>query len=74
MFSLYKYTFRVQCMVFFLSLSMYLGIFETKMTHVVVDQAECKAPVHDGQAPLRKKSVVRVHITEVCERGVMTLL
>lgn len=32
---------------------MYLGISEAEMTHVVVDQAEGEAPVHEGQASLR---------------------
>jgi len=36
--------------------SMYLGISQTKMTHVVVDQAEGKAPVHEYQAPLRERT------------------
>lgn len=34
---------------------MYLGIFETEMTHVVIDQTEGKAPVHERQAPLRRE-------------------
>lgn len=31
------------------------------MTHIVVDQAESKAPVHDGQAPLWGESTVSKH-------------
>lgn len=50
---------------------MYLGIFETEMTHVVVDQAEGKAPVHGGHAPLRRESMVSTHAAEVCEIGVI---
>lgn len=49
----------------FLSLNMYLGIFETEMTHVVVDQAEAKAPVHDGQAPLWRESLVSINTAKV---------
>lgn len=44
---------------------MYLGILETEVTHVVVDQAESKAPIHDGQTPLRKESMVIKHAAEV---------
>lgn len=50
---------------------MYLGIFETEMTHVVVDQAKGKAPVHDGQAPLRRESVVSTHAAEAYAIGVI---
>lgn len=32
----------------------YLRIFETEMTHVVIDQTEGKTSVHEGQAPLRR--------------------
>lgn len=39
----------------------YLGIFETEMTHVVIDQAKGEAPVHEGQAPLRKEEVCLAH-------------
>lgn len=31
------------------------------MAHVVVDQAKGKAPVHDGQAPLRRRIIVSAH-------------
>ena len=48
---------------------MYLGIFETEVTHVVVDQAEGEAPVHDGQAPLRGESVVSTQAGEECATG-----
>lgn len=44
---------------------MYLGIFETEVTHVVVDQAESKAPVHDCQTPLKKESMVIKHAAKV---------
>lgn len=50
---------------------MYLGIFETEMTHVVVDQAKGKAPVHDGQASLRRETGVSAHVVEVCETDVI---
>lgn len=50
-----------------LSLSTYLGIFETKMTHVVVDQAEGKAPIHDGQALLWRESKVSTQAADVCK-------
>lgn len=48
-----------------LSQSMYLGIFETEMTHVVVDQAKGKAPVHEGQAPLGRESGISTHAAQV---------
>ena len=53
------------CCAGLLSQSMYLGILETEVTHVVVDQAESKAPIHDGQTPLRKESMVIKHAAEV---------
>lgn len=34
---------------------MYLGIFESEMTHVVIDQTKGKAPVHECQAPLKRE-------------------
>lgn len=40
------------------------------MTHVVVDQAESKAPVHDDQAPLRRESMVSTYTAEV-NKGVI---
>lgn len=51
--------------------NMYLGIFESEMTHVVVDQAKGKAPVHDGQASLRRETGVSAHAVEVCETDVI---
>lgn len=48
-------------------LSAYLGIFETEVTHVVVDQAEGKAPVHDSQTPLWGESVVSPHADKARE-------
>lgn len=38
-----------------LSRGTYLGIFEAEMTHVMIDQAEGKAPVHESQAPLQRE-------------------
>ncbi len=56
-------TFPKKCS-FPLSQSVYLGIFETEMAHVVVDQAESKAPVHEGEAPLRRESVISKHAAD----------
>ena len=56
---------EVVCCAGLLSPSMYLGIFEAEVTHVVVDQAESKASVHDGQAPLKKEIMVSTHTAEV---------
>lgn len=53
------------------SQSTYLGIFETEMTHVVVDQAEGKAPVHEGQAPLRGESAVSTHAAQLYTTGMI---
>lgn len=37
----------------------YLGVFECEGTHVVVDQAEGKASVHEGQTALRRQAQIR---------------
>lgn len=43
-----------------LLLYMYLWILKSEVTHIVIDQTEAKAPVHDRQAPLRRKEVTSV--------------
>lgn len=39
------------------------------MAHVVVDKTKGEAPVHDGQAPLRRGSMVSEHDAKMAQKG-----